>query len=558
MSSPENENSGASPQDTPQVPLVPSMDVSDDTPVASMGFDAPVKDGQSPDAALADVVTDMGLATAPITTGIKNEPEPLITATTNPNFTMKRSPIRPQGHATTQLLAKANEFVVAALVTRSDFGKAMEAHRFFPEGMNGDDQDIAEKLSPYQRAIVGAAYSSVDTDIFLPDTTPGSQEWQTSLEHNGVPLMHGRQQYEYDAKASMTPVAGAAAVQRITDRLGLGNNVWVPLYASGIWLKIGTCPDTRLGMLEEAISQTKSVLGRNTLGLALSHSNIYIVMHLVEMIMENVQSGNVLDISSTTLLDNILLPDLYTLAWGQGCAIYPNGYRLHQVCVARPGICDEVTVTSVNPYVMIAVDRKRFSKEDVGHMAVMQKPTYTSEDIKKYQAKRLKRLDNIIDIQDGIKFELRIPTLQEHVNEGTAWFQEVENLVAKMVGIQMTDHKRQQALQNQVNYSAIRQYSSWISKIHDNGYVMETREDIIRTLEMMASNEELSTVIIDKIQGFITKATPCIHPLPKTACPKCKAPHYDEGETHQEQIPQDTVSLFFTLTRQRLSKKKTG
>lgn len=366
-------------------------------------------------------------------------------------------------------------------------------------------------------------------------------------------------------------ISGERAVQRVRSLLGGGEELFFPLFASGIWISLRPATDLEQDRLDTMILTTKERLGRQTSGLAFSNSVVYIVEHLFNFILSHITNSNVVDNDIDTLSEVILLNDLQTMAWAMAAAIYTNGYPLDVPCVTNISECQHVGHYVLNVMHMIWHNGDRLTAKQRAFMQDRDKKR-TKKEILDYQAENGSapacNIATTVDVNDRVKLVLGQPTVRDHIVDGHFWIEDISNQIEAIFppptdggeDLEMYERRRANLMTKQANLSPLRVYGHYIKEVTIIEDDLTTRrvvdrEPLLDIINAVCMVEDVSEKVIEAIRAYIAATTISVVGVPRQPCPQCQTNIVADGE-HPDLITLDAVSLFFNLLRSKLRKRQ--
>lgn len=390
---------------------------------------------------------------------------------------------------------------------------------------------------------------------FDKSMTREGSDWDQIVESDTGPLALSRPNFGTQKGSNLT---GEKAILKLNSIMNLGQLMSVPLWHSGIWLKLKAPSDAALLALENRIAEEKEMLGRSTNGFIFSNSQAYIYDYLVNLIMSCVYDSTFSKNDLDALKSHIKITDLTTLVWGFLCTIYPNGYPIAQPCLNNIGNCDHVEHEMVMISKLMWIDKSTLTATQIKHMSKRDKQV-TLEDVTKYQEELLVGGDKLIKINDTLSIMLTVPTVKDYIDAGYRWVDEIDNMIADSFASAKTGPERNEYINIISKTMRMRQYSHWIKEIRfsedamdpETFYSITDTDTLEEALDNISKDFEVTTEIIVKINEYIDNSTMAVVGIPRYLCPVCKTDqgaHLPEGRYI---IPLDIVRIFFTLQNQR-------
>lgn len=411
-----------------------------------------------------------------------------------------------------------------------------------------------EELLRWRKAIdsSNAHYPSVNVSPF---EAQDEANWRQAVENEGDEIMAGRPRMSQ----AMGKVSGESALLRVRAAAGLGTIVNVPLWHTGIWLKIKAPSESTLLELERKMAREKVTLGRLTMGVAFSNVSVYTQSYLTDMILSHVYDGSVKDLSVKNLKERIKITDLPQLVWGMACAIWPNGYRLVRPCVSDPSKCTHVDEAHINISKLSWVNNRMVSKYQRNLMADRD-GKFTDEQLVTYRNEHEAPQTRLVKINSGLSLRLEVPSIAEYERCGFRWVDGIVRMTDEAFGQSMRGDDRNTYILQQSAMTNLRRYSHWVKEIvftDEDGAeesVADDRETIDDALDGLAGNTKISEEVINEIETFMSEAVICAIGIPSYDCPKCKKgpPEEDLPKNLSEIVQLEVNEVFFTLHYMRV------
>jgi hypothetical protein len=352
-------------------------------------------------------------------------------------------------------------------------------------------------------------------------------------------------------------LSGERGTMRMTALLGLGANVQVPLWHTGIWVSMKAPSESELLELERRIATEKVALGRYTNGLVFSNASVYSNMFVINLALSRVYDASVKDISVQSLKDTIKLSDMQTLIWAMACTIWPNGYPYKQACTADPAACNYIMEELLNLNKLSWTDNRQLSAVQIKHMS-NRNAKVTPEQLQRYQDEFTFQNNRSFTLNDGaVTVEMRIPTLADYELSGYEWVDSIVNNADAAFGTTMSENERNDYIVNQGKATALRQYSHWVERLvaaDENVGKMEDRATIESTVSAMSADSTIQSTFFDGVAKYIDETCISLIAVPRYECPQCHRDSNAEVKAHPHLVPLDVGRIFFTLLGQRSSK----
>lgn len=376
--------------------------------------------------------------------------------------------------------------------------------------------------------------------------------WRQSVGHNNEEITAGRPIFSNKSGK----LSGDAALLRVRAAAGLGTIVNVPLWHTGIWLKVKAPSEGTLLELERRMALEKISLGRSSVGVTFSNASVYLTSYLVDMILNHVYDGTYKDLSLSALKRVIKVTDIPQLVWGMACAIWPNGYRLVRPCVSDPNVCNHLDEAHVNLSKLSWVDNRAISTAQRNHM-VYRDGTSTDEQLANYRNEHVAPQQTTVKITDDMSLQLVVPTIADYEDAGFRWVDGVVRMADEAFGQSIRGEERNQYILERGTMANLRRYSHWVAAIvFGDGAKADDRESIDEALDGLTGSEPIRKLIVGSVEEFIRKSVINAIGIPRYDCPACgKGP--DDGDT-VERLPEiiqlEVNEVFFTLQSMRVTK----
>jgi hypothetical protein len=376
--------------------------------------------------------------------------------------------------------------------------------------------------------------------------------WRQSVAHNNEEISAARPVFSNKTGK----LSGDAALLRVRAAAGLGTIVNVPLWHTGIWLKIKAPSEGALLELDRRIAMEKIGLGRRTVGVSFNNASIYLTSYLVDMILNHVYDGTYKDLSLSALKNVIKVTDIPQLVWGMACAIWPNGYRMVRPCVSDPLECNHLDEAHVNLSKLSWVDNRAMSTAQRNHMAYRD-GTSTDEQLKNYRDAHVAPQKTTVTITDDMSIQLEVPTISQYEDAGFRWVDGVVRMADEAFGQSLRGEERNNYIAQRGAMASLRRYSHWVVSINfSDGAVSDDRESIDEALDSLTGSDSIRKLIINSIEEFIRKSVINAIGIPRYDCPACgKGPSNEDMVDRLPEIIQLEVNeVFFTLQSMRVLK----
>jgi len=428
------------------------------------------------------------------------------------------------------------------LASREDVRNQLEGLK--PDNIVGS----REHLIRWEKSIRKA--SDMYPDVAVSPFENKASHWRQGFNHEGDELVAGKPRMNQTSGK----VTGESALLRVRAAAGLGTIINLPLWHTGIWLKVKAPSESTLLELERKIAREKVILGRSTMGVSFSNVSVYTQSYLTEVILSHVYDGSVKDLSTKALKELIKVTDIPQLVWGFACAIWPNGYRLVRPCVKDPSACTHLDEAHINLSKLSWVNNRRVSKSQANLMSDRD-GKYTTDQLANYQQEHHAPQSRLIKLTDSMSLRLKVPSIAEHERCGFRWVDGVVRMTDEAFGQSLRGDERNNYILQQSAMSNLRRYSHWITEIvFSDDSSASDQETIDEALDGLTGERKLSEKVIDDVEDFIQESVISAIGIPRYDCPKCGGEPEDEDcPKHLPEIIQLEVNeVFFTLHYMRV------
>lgn len=400
---------------------------------------------------------------------------------------------------------------------------------------------------------------TAEAEMFVPTLEDENAEFHQHLQHNGVSLMAQPPKFKPLENQNLQ---GERAVIRLISHLGLGTLFNVPLWHSGIWVTFKPPSESEILELNRALIADKIKFGRYTYGLAYSNTTSYTIDRLVDFALAHVYdlTAKAEDITVDNLRKHISSQDIPSLLWGFVCTMYPRGFRYRRACVADPEKCNHVLEETLNVTKLQWTNVNALSDWQRTHMSVRQPKSKDLASITRYREELSKMQKKRVLMNEGLPNEIAItiktPSVEEYVEAGHRWIGDIVDAVDRALGADAASGERNAHIVRHGQASAMRQYSHWIDSIEYETNIINDRETIESTLDVLSADDVVRNQFITAVVDYINKSTISLIGIPAYDCPNCGATQSTNLDLPQYTniIPLDVVQVFFGLLTQRLER----
>lgn len=404
----------------------------------------------------------------------------------------------------------------------------------------------------------GLNYTTFD-EAFVPSLEEDDADFAQSVELNGVKLAGHQPKMKQIENQTLH---GERAAIRLMRHLGLGTLFQTPLWHTGIWVTFKAPTESEIVELNRQIFDDKIEMGRHTYGLVYSNTAAYTAQRLVDFALDHIYDTTLVaeEIPSNSLKNVINTQDYPSLIWGFVCTMYPRGFHFSRACVNDPSKCNHVLEALLNLSKLQWVNRAALTAWQKTHMSTRQPNAKNMESVKRYQEElgrvQEKRVVFYKDDPREIAITLKTPTLTDYIESGHRWVGDMVDMVNSALGMDASEKERNTYITRHSQASALRQYAHWIKSVEFNSNVINDRETIEKTFNILSSDNEIRNDLTQSVMNYIDHSTIAVIGIPVYDCPKCGTAQDSDSNLpyHKNIIPLDVTQLFFALITQRLTK----
>lgn len=378
--------------------------------------------------------------------------------------------------------------------------------------------------------------------------------WQQVVDCDGRGLRPGQPRQ----RLSGTKHSPEEMTTYLASRAKVGTVFDVPLYHSGLWLRLKTPSLAALTGLQYQLNQIKVTLGRESKGLAFSNASQTLTSAAVDFALQYVIDANTHYSTPSDLKEKIDIRDVPILLWGLAVTLYPKGFPYAHPCVANPETCQHITRETLNLNYLLWTDTVSLTQSQKRLMA--RRFEKISEDERKgYLNDHMRGAPRLVWFGD-IGLTLKSPTVQEYEDAGRAWINGIIEMTQGAFNEPPHGSNRDQYISRLGLATTARQYAHWVASIHERDedgqeeMVSDNPEVINETLNHVFSSDEYVEDFFTEINAFIDDGLISMVAIPSFNCPQCSAPASSTfHERFDHLVPLDVLSTFFTLVSRKHS-----
>ena len=427
------------------------------------------------------------------------------------------------------------------------------------EGMPNVDLLDDQKSREWAIRVNEGLSNNTFNEAFVPTLEEQDADFGQFVDQNGLKLAGLQPKMKQIENQTLK---GERAAIRLMKHLGLGTLFQTPLWHTGIWVTFKAPSESEIVELNRQIFDDKIQMGRHTYGLVYSNTMAYTVQRLVDFALDHIYDTTMVseEIPSGTLKNVIKTQDYPSLLWGFVCTMYPRGFHFSRACITDPSKCNHVVNELLNVSKLQWVNRNAMTVWQKTHMSIRHPNSKNLESIKRYQEELNKIQEkHVVFYKDDpreVAITLQTPTLTDYIESGHRWIDDMVDMVNNTLGMDANENERNSYITRHSQASALRQYVHWIKSIEFSSNIVDERETIEKTFNMLSSDNEIREELTKAVLDYINSSTIAIIGIPVYDCPKCGSDQTNDivMPYHKNIIPLDVTQLFFGLITQRLTK----
>lgn len=386
-----------------------------------------------------------------------------------------------------------------------------------------------------------------DFGINVTDRPEG--KWVQRVRHGeGRPMEAAMPQLGDDGPT----LSGERGVLRMNFLLGRGGIVSIPLWHSGFWITFKQPSETQLVDLDERISADKALLGRMTHGLVFANNSAYIARALVDLAFDCIYETTIKDMDDLSKLRKLIsAPDLHTIAWGLAVVIYPRGFQYLRSLLDEKGQRTETIHEKLNVASLQWVDDNSLTDWQRAHMNSRQSYSMSVQTIEMYQDRFTRGKPKTYKLSDDLSVTLKVPSLDEYLNAGFTWVDEMARSINQAFTQETTLARRNELMMRAGKATSMRQYVHWIKsfELPNKEKNMSEEKSIELACNSLSSDDDLRNNFYRVVQEFMGESLVSIIATPLLA----EAERQLANPKFPWLLPIDPLSVFTTLLSLKVS-----
>lgn len=454
--------------------------------------------------------------------------------------------------------------------TNAQFSKALaDVEKLLDTNVRPDNQFLIW----YGTVIAAMHLLENDNEVKLHAAAEEGADWRPYISHKAPGAKNPKRIQigtvnPYANLPSGAQLSGAAGIDVFTSRNNLGRKTEVPLWNSGLLLRLAPSTISYDVEIDRAIALSRAYMGLRCFGLINSTDDLVFREILVDAALKLVIDSNYpWEQSPLELREHIhSIEDSDALIWGLANAVYPEGYDISVPCTNAN--CKHVDIMHVAVSRMMVVDHAKFTTAQLDHMARGIAKKVTDEDLAAYRAEFEKTEQKFNSFEyNGQIFRFHNASLEDFFTIGRSWFDATARGVVESMtqAPSITENDRTRAINQMMDVEDVCRYAHYIKEIAipvvddvedveegQDPYAYIRDPDTIRgVLKTMVSDPEGVNNLMMAILEYIRKTTRILIGVENDKCSACGEFRTANNETpiiYPVRVP----VAFFTLLQRRI------
>lgn len=456
--------------------------------------------------------------------------------------------------------------------TAEQFSKCItEIEKLFEAGIRPDNQFLLW----YSSVISAMRLIENGPNVKLEAAAAEGGDWRPYIVHKAPEAKKAKRiqianPNPYANIPGGSQLSGTAATELFCSRNNLGRKTEVPLWNSGLFVRMAPATISYDVEIDRAIALSRSYMGLRCFGLINSTDDLVFREVLVDAALKLVVESNMPWEQSPLELKEYIhsIEDSDALIWGMANAVYPEGFDISVPCT-NPN-CRHVEILHTAVSRMMAVDYSKFTEAQLDHMARGIAKKVTEEDLVKYRAEFAKTEHKFNTFNyNGQLFTFHNASIEDFFTIGRSWFEATSRAVVESMTIapSITENDRTRAINQMMDVEDVCRYAHYIKEIAipvvedleeleegQDGYAYIRDPDSIRgILKTMVSDPDGVNKLIMSIMDYIRKTTRVIIGVENDKCSKCGS-FRTANDTTPIIYPVRVPVAFFILLQRRIQR----
>ena len=446
-------------------------------------------------------------------------------------------------------------------VTISDIRK-MEDVRIIPsdtrEGLAAFSENMNKEIfSKSSNEVTNSISLALESEEYINPEDIGARELTKNITneptHDGVPLV------TKDLTISKRVKTQKSALIKLTQKVGIGTNINIPLWHSGFWVTFAPLLDDDIINLELEIVNELTRIGKETTTLVYSNYNVIFAEVILKYFKEKIINASINIDDESDIADYININDIYPIALHMAKTMYPHGFQVVIPCTNNTKLnedgsnkCSYKARLKVDLSKLLFVDETKLTQDHLQQMAKKTPKSVTVDDVIKYQETLpTAGEEEIVFNVDGEETKLILGPVSasRYIESGQGFINELKDKAVNLIKNNNQIDSADKAERTILNGIYLNVYSHYIKGIPLDDTVITDTELVREALNIFTSNHELSKKVMESIKKYIDNTQIAIVGIPSFVCPNCES-----KVGTKELIPLAVYEYFFILLHSKYEK----
>lgn len=407
------------------------------------------------------------------------------------------------------------------------------------------DKDFVKNLTPDEQIAIGIGIEDTVASPMAGVDNPNYNITAEDGEGNvislkGYPL-------KPKPKRGSKRYTGKDAIAVVLSKVTKMDTLNIPLYNSGIWVTLTPFTDDELVELDVALEENEIHLGKRTSGLIYTGYSSTILEIVKSFVSKHLTSSS-LDVPIEDIWDYILLPDLDLLVAGLIRTSYSKGFDIVKSCKNTLVIednkpkCTYILKAKLDIANCIIPDADKIKDKHTKILANKKPNSITVDDWKEYTSDIIP--GSIITIEEVV-INMEVPTVNRAIEYTSKWVDGIEDRLDSVLVNEHSKAEKNNAILKLAKNSKILALAHYISKLVVNDGIIDSKDDIFETINILASiDDKTNEMIINKLLRYIKRSRVAGVYVDNFVCPSCQDKF---GPATEPLISLNIVQSFFQL-----------
>lgn len=439
----------------------------------------------------------------------------------------------------------AHEAMVLALPADTDARVSV-----YLENMTGASPETEQKDADWVETLSQGRANSPRQDGFAAATEREGSQWRQGVPSEKGVLAGGSPRVKDNGDATLT---GEAALLRVRALTGLGVVRQIPLWHSGFWVTLRAPTDAALIELSHRLAQEKITLGRQTHGLSFSNTSVFFSQALTDFAIAHIYSSTLHSSLLPEIRKHISSLDIPLLIWGLAWASWPHGFVFARAALNPTAYDAKILKGKINLDKACWTDLTALTEWQTKFMATRTGTATTADMLARYKSeftrggtREIKVIDSSKPNAGDVTITLKVPNLEEYLNSGQKWVNNIVTMADKSFGAPPSDIIRDNYITQHGKATSMRQYGHWVESIKAGQQLITEEASIDNVLDAMSGVDEIRTNYTKEVRKFMEDS--CVSMIGITAADASEASTLPRFQHIQ---PLEPMSTFFILLVQR-------